>query len=81
MTKDPGVRTSLVEYAKERDSRHRLKPWFETDLPPEVQAEVIDAWKNGVRGTPIVEWLRDIGYPEATKGRINTYLASRYGDA
>ena len=75
MTKDPGV-LSLSDYVNQRPSHHAQKPWFET-LPPDVQEEVWAAWKSGVRVTPIVEWLKLKGFSDATKGKVNSYLAIR----
>lgn len=74
MAKATGV-ASLADYAKERQAHRSGNPWFETELPSEVQEEVIAAWRKGVRGTVIVEWLQAQGFATATKGRVNSYLA------
>ncbi len=77
MTGKPSV-PDLKTYAAERPQHRTRVAFFET-LPPDVQAEIIDAWKSGVRMTPIVEWLRAKGYDEVTKGKINTYMAAKFG--
>ena len=76
MTTNPGV-PSLTEYAKARGTKGAKAPWMET-LPPEVLAEVVAAWKEGIRGTPIVEWLKAKGFEDATNSRVTGYCAQRY---
>lgn len=68
-TKAPG-RLSLTEYAAKKKSRTNGRSWMETNLPPEVLEECKAGWAAGLRATTILEWLKSLGYEEATSGRV-----------
>lgn len=66
MTED---RVSLADFAKARGAQHGGTSWMET-LPPDILEEAKAGWRAGLRLTPITEWLKSLGYEDATEGKV-----------
>lgn len=69
MTKATGERLSLTEFAAAARRSTSGRSWME-ELPPDVLEECKAGWRAGLRARPIVDWLKALGYKEATPGRV-----------
>lgn len=67
-----GTPGSLAEYAKERGVQHGTGPWMD-QLPDDVKRQCLDGWIAGMRGTVICEWLKTLGYEDATEAKVRNW--------
>ena len=63
---------TLVEYAKTHPRRHRQG--FILSLPVEIQEQVHAGAVAGIGVMTIYRWLRELGYEEATYGKVWDYI-------
>jgi len=71
------ARPSLREYAASHPAHHGNRAWFR-DLPQDVQDEVVTNWMAGVPGRVIVDWLRDCGFTDVTRNKVDLFLRSHH---
>lgn len=71
--KATGNSQTLSDFAQTYQGRATRKAWFE-NLPQEVQDQLVAGWDKGLGGTVLLDWLKSIGYADATAGRVDGWL-------
>jgi hypothetical protein len=63
---------SLEAYAKERGVAHGSEKWMDR-LPEDLKQQCLEGWKAGIRGTVMCEWLKSIGYEDASEAKVRNW--------
>lgn len=65
--------TSLAEFAAAQVNG-RSKKWAD-DLPDDIKAQILSA--DGVPSRVVAEWLKSLGYAEATYAKVDGFRRDR----
>lgn len=70
---------SLADYVKEKRAEKKKAACWLCSIPE--AAEVSKARAAKVQIPEIIEWLKLIGYADATKGKVRNHFESRHDEA